>query len=152
MVDPPPPPAPGLHLYLNHAAAIVGRIVQSLCHPLPGISQPDPGEHGEYLDPGAEANALETNVDAWTVARYVPRPYPGRIDLFLARESLISLDNPQLNWRELATGDTQIHVFPGDHAGATGEDAAWIGEAGLQILTKQLETCIDEALANGYRF
>jgi len=147
MVNPPPPPAPGLHSYLNQAAAIVGRIVQSLYHPLPGISQRSPGGHGEYLDPGAEANA-----DPRTVARYAPRPYPGRIDLFLTRESLASPSNPQLNWRELAAGGIEVHVFPRGHDGTIGEDAAWIGEAGLHALTEQLETCIDQALANGYRF
>jgi len=152
MVDPPPPPEPGLRSYLNYAAAIFGQVVQSLRHYSRGISRHDPGGPGEYLDQGTEVDASTSDADEWTVAWYAPRPYPGRIDLFLTSESLTSPNNPQLNWRELATGSAEVHVIPDNHDGTTGDDAAGVEQACVQILTEQLEACIDEALANGYRF
>jgi amino acid adenylation domain-containing protein len=49
-------------------------------------------------------------------ARYVPRPYPGRVTLFRAREERgAGSDDPTLGWHSLAAGGVTVHTVPGDH-------------------------------------
>jgi thioesterase domain-containing protein len=47
---------------------------------------------------------------------YRPRPYQGRLILFLANESTLRLKHgPRLAWRELATDGAEVHTVPGVH-------------------------------------
>jgi aspartate racemase len=73
---------------------------------------------------------------------YEPRPYPGRITLFLATESAADIvDDTRLAWRELAIGGAEVYMFPGAHT-----DMFW--EPQVQVLAEQLKACMDKALAN----
>jgi len=50
--------------------------------------------------------------------RYRPRPYPGRLTLFLARDSFLGRDprrDPRLRWRGLAEKGTEVILVAGDH-------------------------------------
>ena len=45
--------------------------------------------------------------------RYRPRPYPGRVVLFINEES--HRLNPTLGWDTIVAGDLDVHAIPGDH-------------------------------------
>lgn len=147
LVDPPPPPSPGLRSYVSCAACISRRVVQHLGH-----------RSGNGSQRRAEGGAIDLRLPAqaiageWAMVRYAPRPYPGRIDLFLTSKSLSSPHNPQLNWQELATGSAELHVIPDGHDATAKNGGSPIEGSAVQVLTEQLRACIDGALARGYRF
>jgi thioesterase domain-containing protein/aryl carrier-like protein len=78
------------------------------------------------------------------VAGYSPKPYDGRIDVFLTDESLAHYE-PHLRWSRYATGGAETHKLPGTHASVTGDNVE-ISEAAMEILARQLSACIDAAL------
>ena len=147
LVDPPPPPSPSLRSYVSCAASISRLVVQHLGYPSGSGLQRGAGGQGTDLRLKAQAVASE-----WAMVRYAPRPYSGRIHLFLTSESLSVPHNPQLDWQELATGSAELHVIPSSHDAAAGNGGALVEESAVRALTEQLRTCIDGALANGYRF
>jgi thioesterase domain-containing protein len=50
------------------------------------------------------------------MAHYIPRPYRGRIVIFMAEESGgWRFGKDRLKWRELARGGSVVHVIPGTH-------------------------------------
>ena len=51
----------------------------------------------------------------WAHWSYKPRPYPQRIDLFVAAESEESATDPLLGWSKVATGDLVVHAIKGTH-------------------------------------
>lgn len=51
----------------------------------------------------------------WAHWSYIPKPYPGRIDLFVAAESEERATDPLLGWSKVAKGDLVIHSVPGTH-------------------------------------
>lgn len=65
--------------------------------------------------------ADQTQVDADSVAnRYVPSPYSGDVDIFLAEDCFESAGicqelDPRLGWRQLVSGNLRVHSLPGDH-------------------------------------
>ena len=67
---------------------------------------------------------------------YLPRPYPGPIAVFLARETDQGQgDRPG----SLATGRVEIHEVPGNHA-------TFIKEPHVRVLAEKLRTCLDRAI------
>jgi hypothetical protein len=63
---------------------------------------------------------------------YAPRPYPGRVTLLRARESLLKnpLDDP-LGWKPLAQGGLDVHIFNSDHRLV---DEAFAGKVAEKLL------------------
>jgi aspartate racemase len=47
--------------------------------------------------------------------KYRAKAYPGRVNLFLAREQPAEITDPTLGWARLACGELQIDEVPGDH-------------------------------------
>jgi hypothetical protein len=78
------------------------------------------------------------------VAGYSPKPYSGRIDVFLTEESLACY-KPHLRWDQFASGGAETHRLPGTHASITGDNVE-ISEASMAILARQLTACIAAAL------
>ena len=80
------------------------------------------------------AGEREAALRAWARGRYVPRPYPGRIVLFRARDLGLGpgyrIDS-LLGWRELARGGLDVHEVPGDHLGI-------LREPHVQVLAEKL--------------
>jgi oxalate---CoA ligase len=73
---------------------------------------------------------------------YRPRPYPGPVTVFLARQPWVNLRyDPRLPGR-LAAGPVEIHEVPGDHS-------TLIKEPHVRILAKTLRECIDRAIEPG---
>jgi amino acid adenylation domain-containing protein len=81
-----------------------------------------------------QANALAAQ-------NYAPRPYPGRLTLFRARQQYIErLPEPTLGWGRLALGGVDILDAPGAHATV-------LQEPHVSVVAAFLRKCLDEAVA-----
>jgi acyl-CoA synthetase (AMP-forming)/AMP-acid ligase II/thioesterase domain-containing protein/acyl carrier protein len=127
-------------------ASILGRFVKRFRHHSKNVPRLSYAERKVYLRLRVK---LITN--RWTLTRYVPRPYPDRIHLFLTSESLKFLHNPRLRWRELALGGAEVLEIPGTHDTITGNNDTIIEEAPMKVLAEKLRICIDKALSNKSR-
>jgi len=78
-------------------------------------------------------------------ASYSPKPYPGRVDVFLTEESLAQYE-PRVSWSRFAAGGAEMHKLPGTHATITGDNAE-ISKASMKVLAQQLAARIDVVLA-----
>ena len=72
------------------------------------------------------------------VATYVPRPYPGKIVLFRASDSLEwnPIDSP-MSWAKLAQGGLEQHIIEGNHQ--------LVSEPYVRDVVKQLRNILEEA-------
>ncbi|MFQ5852308.1 MAG: AMP-binding protein [Candidatus Binatia bacterium] len=67
---------------------------------------------------------------------YTPQPYPGRVNVFLARESPeIPSEDPRLAWDKLATGGIEIHELPVSHD-------EMLSEPHVRALAAELKACL----------
>ncbi len=140
MVEPAGQRDAGLRPYLDLAGqswsacfnALAG-ICARLCH------EPSPGQV-DYV-----RLKLKVIANRWALVRYRPRPYHGRLDLFLTEESLKLNENPQLGWCKLAVLGAEVHEFPGSHATIFGLDVP-VESSHMRVLAEQMNTCIERAL------
>jgi thioesterase domain-containing protein len=65
-------------------------------------------------------------------------PYPGRVTLFRATESLTTSSDPHARWRDLATGGLEIQEVPGHHGDI-------IVEPQVRILAEKLRDSLERA-------
>ena len=75
--------------------------------------------------------------NAMAARNYVSQPYPGKVVLFMASESISS--NKQLlrtDWDRLALGGMEVLEVPGDHV-------TMIEEPHVPVLAGQLRACLD---------
>jgi thioesterase domain-containing protein len=107
------------------------------------MSAIDKTEWGTYLK-----LKMKMVANLWAINRYTPRPYAGRIDLFLTHESLQSREHPRFNWRNFTTAQAVLHQIAGTHNTITGTDDTEIDEAVMEDLAKRLMGCINEVLAD----
>lgn len=67
----------------------------------------------------------------WLLGKYVPRPYKGKVDLFLAEDGVMpeAFADPLVGWGDLAQGRITRHLVPGDHFSMMSEKhiANWSG-------------------------
>lgn len=70
---------------------------------------------------------------------YQRRPYPGKVNIFRAREKHIMAPDPTLVWVELfsvlAADEIEIHNVPGNHY-------SFVLEPHVQILAESLQKCL----------
>lgn len=67
------------------------------------------------------------------MARYRPKPYPGRVILFVAGQGATeSFARERLFWGKLARGGADVHVVPGTHAEMLHEPQAGVIATGLR--------------------
>jgi aspartate racemase len=135
------PYAPGLGTYIGSAAALVRRVLRGATQQVRQISQVSAAEQSTYLR--LKAKVLG---NLWGTIRYSPQSYPGCLELFFTREGLDSEYVPQAGWGKLASGGVTIHEIPGSHDRITGDNNAQIEAASMQVLAKQLQVCIQQAL------
>jgi thioesterase domain-containing protein len=69
--------------------------------------------------------------------RYKPRPYPGRITLFLASWSIIRFSQMRWQWRRIAGDGLEIGSIPGDHD-------SFVRGIHAPALAEQLRVCLDK--------
>jgi aspartate racemase len=80
-------------------------------------------------------NIEEINFTA--VKDYVPQTYSGNVTLFLASDLTADYDL-QEGWRELVTGEIEVHEIPGNHINI-------IKEPHVGALAEKLRSCLDRA-------
>ncbi len=136
-----PPRGPGIGMFFNAMALYWHRVTRRLAHHSQATLQLSREEQKLYI-----RQKMKLNANSWALRRYAPRPYPGRIDLFLTPETLGSPDHPRLGWRNLATGGAEIHPIPGTNGTITGHDGVEVEEAHIGVLAQKLGACIDRAL------
>ena len=148
LVEPAHAPSLGLRPYVSVTAGVLRRVIRRLGHYLQSGTQCGSAEQDAYLYLKAKHV-----VNSWPLRWLAPPPYPGRIHLFLVNgvpEG--SPDGRCSGWHEWAAGGAEIHVIPGSQDTITESQGTGPEGANLQALAGQLGACIDEALANGYRF
>jgi oxalate---CoA ligase len=94
-----------------------------------------PGDEPEKW-PASLLTMVETNSRAGR--EYPLKRYPGRVNLFLARDSEFRRYDPRLPGR-LAAGEVEIRWAPGNHA-------SMLFEPYVSVLAKMLRRCIDKAI------
>ncbi|HET9794236.1 MAG TPA: amino acid adenylation domain-containing protein [Thermoanaerobaculia bacterium] len=74
---------------------------------------------------------------------YEPRPYPGKITLFVAsRQPPWFYPDPLLGWARFAAGEIETHEVPGYHGALTHEPR-------VAVLAEKLRECLARARADG---
>ena len=92
-----------------------------------------PEEADIYLE-----RVLAPIIDA--VWDYAPKPYPGRMALFLATDTAIWFHRDRrLDWRRVASGEVEVVIISGEHQRALLEPHA-------RCAAGKLKACIDQAL------
>jgi thioesterase domain-containing protein len=148
LVEPARAPSLGLRPYVSLTAGVLRRVIRRLGHYSRSGIQRGSAEQEAYLYLKAKHV-----VNSWPLRCLVPQPYPGRIHLFLVNEVPEgSPDGHCSGWHEWAAGGAEIHVIPGTHDTITESQGTGPAGADLQALAGQLGACIEDALANGYRF
>jgi len=101
-----------------------------------GMEREDPST----MEPAAwlERQFAALRDSAW---RYVPRPYPGRLALFLPEQTSVWFHRDRrLDWRRVALGGCEVCVIPGEHDSSVQEPHA-------RGTAEVLRACIDRAMA-----
>jgi oxalate---CoA ligase len=70
---------------------------------------------------------------------YIPRPYPGRLAVFLVKQADVNLDLDPRRPGSLAAGRAEIHRVPGSHG-------TFLIEPHVRVLAPILRECLDRAL------
>jgi thioesterase domain-containing protein len=141
LVEPSQPRTPGPAAYAEFAASFAHRLFRRAGHHSRGVAQRSSAERKAYL-----RLKLKVVGNMWASARYVPKPYAGRIDLFLTQDSLENR-SARLAWRELAAAGAALHIIPGSHDTIVGDHDTSIETAHIGALAAQLKACIDAALS-----
>ncbi len=142
LVEPPMPSRPGLGRHVAATSSILRAAVQRLSYHSRVFLQNGSTERSTYARLKAK---VITNM--WAVAQYVPRPYPGRIALFLAENSsALGSRDPRIDWQEMAGGGMEVHTVPGSHETIT-RTGVVRPKSQAQVLAEKLKICIDRALA-----
>ncbi|WP_164001905.1 non-ribosomal peptide synthetase/type I polyketide synthase [Pyxidicoccus caerfyrddinensis] len=103
-----------------------------------------------FLRPTGHEGSLETLLprsdvflrvfqeNAAAMFAYAPRPYPGRLVFFHARErDATNPPHPELAWIPLATEGVEVHVVPGNHV-------TMLAEPHVRSLAKKLRGALDD--------
>jgi thioesterase domain-containing protein len=139
LLEPTAPSTPGLRAAYNMGRFIWDRVKRRFRHHTRSVTQLTTAEQGVYVRFRWLAMA-----NRWALSRYSPKPYAGRIDLFLAADSLQAAYQPRTEWRGYALGGFVVHELPGTRATIIGADRVSRTEDQVQALAEQLQTCIGE--------
>ena len=79
---------------------------------------------------------METNFKAFK--SYSPGPYSGRLILFRAKmRPLLHGFTPDLNWRQVVTGDVEVIQIPGNHGSI-------LQRPNVDVLATRVQTILNE--------
>lgn len=140
MMEPVPPRGLGVRSVVDIAALFLHRVMKRLTHHSQVAFQLSREEQKAYV-----RLKMKLNANSWALRRYSPRPYSGRIDLFLTPETLSSPNPSRLGWRDKAVNGIELHQIPGTNGTITGHNDTEIEEAHVRVLAQKLRECIDEA-------
>lgn len=92
----------------------------------------------ETLLPRSEVFLRVFQENAAAMFAYAPRPYPGRLVFFHARErDATNPPHPELAWIPLATEGVEVHIVPGNHV-------TMLAEPHVRSLAKKLRGALEE--------
>lgn len=141
LIEPSIPHVPGLRTYAKFVAAMTRRFFRRFQYHSSNFSRLGAAEQKDFT---RLKRKLLANI--WAMRRYVVKPYPGRLHLFLTEDSLKRTNNKQLDWRQHALGGVELHQIPGDHDTITGTGEAKIEEAYIKVLAGKLKARLEEIL------
>ena len=154
LVEPEPLWVPDLRVCFALAASFFRVVAHSL-----GRCPYEVGRLGSFrraYSPGrAPSLRLKTEIAAksWGPRRYARQSYSGPVHLFMVSDLPDeSPSDPYARRCEWPGSGPEVHVIPGIRGGTTDGGGGPIEGADVHVLAQQLRGCIDEALANGYRF
>ena len=154
LVEPEPLWVPDLRVCFALAASFFRVVAHSLGRCPYEVGRPGSFRHA-YPPGRAPSLRLKTEIAAksWGPRRYARQPYLGPVHLFLVGdwpgESPSDSYARRCEWPD---GGAEVHVILGIRDGTTDNGGDPIEGADAHILVQQLKGCIDDALANGYRF
>jgi thioesterase domain-containing protein len=135
LIEPSRPSTPGLQACLKFAGLLLRLLTRRISHHWSRFVRLGSAEQQTYVRLKLK---LLTNI--WALTRYAPKPYPGRIILFVTEESLAkSCHDLRLDWKALADGGLDLQVIPGNHDTITGNNDTKIEEAHMQVLAENLK-------------
>ncbi len=114
----------------------------ALARKLTHIGRKFMGKLGVQSGPGLPEAAQRVRVAGEAATRkYIPAAYPGKITLFLSRDSAlrIALDS-RMSWGELAGDGMELHLVAGDHVSI-------MQESGITGIGEEIKSCLDRAQA-----
>ncbi len=126
------PPGARSAYMLGRGRGLAGRVAracQALRHASPAPASPAAGTVAALADPLSQ---VEPGLMA-------PRPYPGRITLFVSRHTPrrgAHAADPRLRWGQLAGQGVELHWFPGDHYTMALEPAV------VRLVATRLRQCL----------
>lgn len=133
LVEPVPPQGPGVVSWVGFVREVLKRLASRLGHHSRSVARLDTTERKSYMRMRARVVA-----NFWAVRQYVPRPFAGKIHLFLTTRSHKVENNPQLRWQKFALDGIDIHEIPGHHGSVVGSPR----ENNMKVLADQLRVCI----------
>ncbi|MFN8459768.1 MAG: amino acid adenylation domain-containing protein [Anaerolineae bacterium] len=144
LVESSPPQTPTLRSNFKFGLNIFRRFVRRFSHQVSHVASAGLDEWGTFL-----RLKVKVILNIWAARRYTPQPYLGRIQLFMARDTIDLAPDSSFGWDKLATDGAEIHIIPGNHDAITGDNNTKVNEAFMQVLAEQLRVCIDEAITQG---
>jgi thioesterase domain-containing protein len=141
MVEPSAPRETGIGTYLRLLSILGRRIRWRLSHHTRKLVELTSSGQREYT-----RQRLKVIANLWATRRYTPRPYSGRLEIFLTEASLRRAHNRQAAWREFAEAGAIVHDIPGSHATIVGLNDTPIEAEHMQILAEKMNACIERAL------
>ena len=103
-------------------------------------------EHSLELDQAQTQRLVEGfSLRLQAAKNYSPRPYPGKVTLFLASEEGVATDSQDLTggWDQFATQGVDIHWVPGNHN-------TMVSNPHVELLAQQLQVCLKQSHADDF--
>ena len=141
LVEPTPPYERGLQPYLSFAAFVLGRFGRRFSRHSSRVPQLSPVERSFYFRLRWKVISRQ-----WALRRYLPRPYPGAIHMFMTGELVRSTRHSRLGWAKLALGGARIHEIPGTHGAITGLNDTPVDEACMKVIAEKIRVLAGKVL------
>ena len=139
MVEPPRPRIPGSRSVFRFISTIFRRFFNRVGPQTRKFSDLSFSEKRFYL-----LLKLKLLANTWANNRYTPKPYIGKIHLFLANETTNSTRSKQLLWENYALGGSELHDIPGTHDQIVGANDTLIEPEYMEVLAKLIKPIIEE--------
>ena len=141
-VEPVYPWVPSARSWLDFVFSVYGRFTKRMDYHSRNILQLSTVEQNTFF-----RLKMKLAANMWAYRQYSAHKYLGNIQIFSTSDSLKKAPrNFQASWDDLATNGTKYHEVPGTHNEITGEFNTKIDDSLMQVIAKNLKTCIDKAV------
>ena len=139
MVEPPRPRIPGSKSLFRFISIVFRRLFERLGQQTRNFSDLNYSEKRSYI-----LLKLKLIANTWATNRYTPKPYSGKIHLFLSEETTSSSRSTQLLWKDYAFRGTELHNIPGTHDQIVGANDTMVQSEYMEVLANLIKPIIDE--------